>query len=221
MNWPSTPSPWVCRCGAVWTLEGAEEFEDATPPAAGELDHPPRVDMPVLLPRSTSLTDSELETLARTVGAEQRRRLAQAVETERPCLLPTEGATTGPPRSSTDEVEPKAPAKVIPAARVPPRPALVHIAPCGKVWHADASCRHLYIPSRPPTGASTSSRADEVAKRGRTSLHAEIAARRGLTRRRVRGPRGCRRRRNEPERWPRRRAAAAAARGTGVVCAAG
>ena len=130
MNWPSTPSPWECRCGAVWTLEGAEEFEDATPPAAGELDHPPRVDMPVLLPRITSLTDSELETLARTVGEERSRRLAQAVETERPCLLPTEGATTGPPRSSTDEVEPKAPAKVIPAARVPPRPALVHIAPC-------------------------------------------------------------------------------------------
>ena len=78
------------------------------------------------------------------VGEEQSRRLAQAVETERPCLLPTEVATTGPPRSSTDEVEPKAPAKVIPAARVPPRPALVHIAPCGKVWHADASCRHLY-----------------------------------------------------------------------------
>ena len=124
---------------------GAEEFEDAPPPAAGELDHPPRVDMPVLLPRITSLTDSELETLARTVGEEQSRRLAQAVETERPCLLPTEGATTGPPRSSTDEVEPKAPAKVvIPAARVPPRPALVHIAPCGKVWHADASCRHPY-----------------------------------------------------------------------------
>ena len=94
MNWPSTPSPWVCRCGAVWTLEGAEEFEDATPPAAGELDHPPRVDMPVLLPRITSLTDSELETLARTVGEERSRRLAQAVETERPCLLPTEEATT-------------------------------------------------------------------------------------------------------------------------------
>ena len=144
LNWPSTPSPWECRCGAVWTLEVAEEFEDATRPAAGELDHPPRVDMPVLLPRITSLTDSELETLARTVGEEQSRRLAQAVETERSCLLPTEEATMGPPRSSTDEVEPKAPAKVIPAARGPPRPALVHIAPWGKAWHADASCRHLY-----------------------------------------------------------------------------
>ena len=99
--------------------------------------------MPVLLPRITSLTDSELETLARTVGEERSRRLAQAVETERPCLLPTEEATTGPLRSSTDEVEPKAPAKVIPAARVPPRPALVHIARCGKAWHSDANCWHL------------------------------------------------------------------------------
>ena len=144
ISWPSTPSPWECRCGAVWTLEGAEEFEDAPPPVVGELELPPLVDTLALLLQITSLTDSELETLARAVGEEQSRRSGQAVETEHPPPLPKEEAETGPPQEPAGGAEPMAPTRVVPAARATPRPTLVYIAPCGRVWHADSKCKHLY-----------------------------------------------------------------------------
>ena len=124
---------------------GAEEFEDAPPPVVGELELPPLVDTLALLRQFTSLTHSELETLARAVGEEQSRKSGQAVEMEHPPSLPKEEAETGPPQEPAGGAEPMAPTRVVPAARATPRPTLVYIAPWGRVWHADSKCKHLYF----------------------------------------------------------------------------
>ena len=51
MDWPSTPSPWECRCGAVWVLEEPCDPEEAFTLAAPEPERLPRIDASSFLPQ--------------------------------------------------------------------------------------------------------------------------------------------------------------------------
>ena len=150
MNWPSVPSPWECRCGAVWSLAEDEEGETPTQPPVSGRQRPsvgapgPPIDVLALQAILAESSVSELEDLARAVGEELGRRLASVVDAALPRPPPQEVAEVGPPPAPVGEAEPSVPSRATPSAEMEPRPFRVHVARCGKVWHADPQCSHLF-----------------------------------------------------------------------------
>ena len=157
VDWPSTPSPWECRCGAVWALEGTDELEKPSETQtlaallveqgffAAEAPHPPGIDATVVLPQLADLSDHELEALAQLVGREQSRRTSPAVETAHPPPQAERKAEQSELGSSDDAEKSKEKATVSPAREAAHKPAMAYIAQWGKVWHADTNCKHLFL----------------------------------------------------------------------------
>ena len=144
VDWPSTPSPWECRCGAVWALEEPSD-EEARVSTAHEAPHPPGIDATVVLPQLADLSDHELEALAQLVGREQSRRTSPAVETAHPPPQAERKAEQSELGSSDDAEKSKEKATVSPAREAAHKPAMAYIAQWGKVWHADTNCKHLFL----------------------------------------------------------------------------
>ena len=150
VDWPSTPSPWECKCGAVWVLADPEGQEDVRAPALDEQRGPTEIDATVLLPQLADLSNPELEALAQLVGLEQSRRTSPQVETAHP--PPQVSEKEGSPvtfcrlrrRASSEAEGSKEGGSPPPTREVASRPAMAYIAQWGKVWHADTDCKHLY-----------------------------------------------------------------------------
>ena len=144
VDWPSTPSPWECKCGAVWVLADSECQEDVRAPALDEPTCPSEIDATVLLPQLADLSNHELEALAQLVGLEQSRRTSPEVETAHPPPQADEKEGSAVARASAETEGLKGSASIAPTREVASRPAMAYIAQWGKVWHADTDCKHLY-----------------------------------------------------------------------------
>ena len=91
MSWPDAPSPWECRCGAVWALAEDEEDEALAQPPPGGLQSSSAEDeegeedeAPASLPSSAPAPSSLIDVLCRKVTPASIRRMVTDAYAEDP-----------------------------------------------------------------------------------------------------------------------------------------